>query len=204
MKYLVSLLLVLSTSAYAYAQETIPGQTIYSSNFDIDNISRTCTFYIPLNYGKSEAYPLVLILNDKGSNAKNIIKNYGDMIHAHADSISAIVLYADAVAGGWNDGTGKDSINDVGYLSILTDYFVQRYQADASKVFIIGLGSAAVMAKRFGCDLPGKVAAIVSFSDTVSQNGCTNLAVPIMPLKRNVNAVNIHNAFGFFMLHLKE
>ncbi|CAN5757019.1 hypothetical protein BH10BAC2_BH10BAC2_07620 [soil metagenome] len=204
MKHFVFLLLVFITSTCAYTQEVIPGQTIYSSNFDIDGISRTCTFYIPLGYGKSEACPLVIMLHDRGSNAKNIIKSYGDIMHANADSISAIVIYPEAVADGWKDGTEKDSINDVGYLSILTDYFVQRYHADPTRVFITGLGNGAAMAYRFGCDLPGKVAALVAFTNTDSKSNCINLAVPVMRVSGKVNAVSINNVFEFFMLHRKE
>ena len=70
---------ILLISIAVNAQDAIPGQTIYSSNFNIDNIPRSCTFYIPLGYGKQETYPLVIMLHDKGSSAKSIIKTYGDL-----------------------------------------------------------------------------------------------------------------------------
>lgn len=204
MKHFVFLLLIFITSTCSYAQETIPGQTIYSSSFDIDGISRACTFYIPLGYGKSETYPLVIVLHDQGLNAKSIIKNYGDIMHANADSISAIVIYPEAVDGFWNDGTGEDSVNDVGYLSILSDYFVQRYQADPARLFITGFGNGAAMAYRLGCDLPAKVTSLAVFNNTGYKTSCINFSVPVIQANDKVGAVTINNAFRFFMLHKKE
>ena len=142
MKKIICMFCALVTSILLYAQDAIPGQTIYSSDFNIDGIARSCTFYIPLDYGKKDDYPLIIILHDSGSNSKNMIKSYGAIMHAHADSVTAIIIYPDAVAGRWNDGTDtKDSINDAGYLSILTDYFIQRYQCNPAQVYIAGFGN---------------------------------------------------------------
>lgn len=209
MKHFVCLFFLLIASISAFTQEAIPGQTIYSSDFDIDGMPRTCTFYIPRDYGKYATYSLVIILHDKGSGAKNIIKSYGDIMHANADSVTAIVIYPDAVAGKWNDGTGNDSINDVGYLSILADYFIQRYQCDPSHVFIAGFGNGANMAYKFSCDLPGKIAAVALFSNTENKVGCANIAVPVMPAaiipsSGKVNNTTINNMWKFFMQQRKE
>ncbi|QEC67230.1 hypothetical protein FRZ67_07950 [Panacibacter ginsenosidivorans] len=211
MQKLIYTFFILIASITADAQDAIPGQTIYSSNFNIDNIPRSCTFYIPLDYGKQETYPLVIILHDKGSSAKNVIKTYGDLLHANADSAGAIIIYPDAVDTKWNDGTNKDSVNDVGYLSILTDYFIQRYQCDPDQVYIAGFGNGAAMAHKFACDLPGKVTAIASFFNPDNKGSCNNLLVPVLPVTAISLSANgrltttaISNMWKFFMQHKKK
>ena len=211
MRKIICTFFLLIISIAVNAQDAIPGQTIYSSNFNIDNIPRNCVFYIPLGYGKHEAYPLVIMLHDKGSSAKNVIKTYGVPLHANADSASAIIIYPDAVAGHWNDGTANDTVNDVGYLSILADYFIQRYQCDPDQVYITGFGNGAAMAYKFACDLPGKAAAVASFFNAGNGGLCNNISVPVLPstvvsLSANGKLTNatIGYMWKFFMQHKKK
>jgi len=148
-------------------------------------------------------YPLLIMLHDKGTDAKTLIKNYGDMLHANADGIPAVIIYPDAVEGKWNDDAA-DSINDVGYLSILVDYFVQRYQCNPEQVFIAGFGNGASMAYRFCCDLPGKVAAVALFSNTGTRPVCSNFTVPLMPEASKVSNAAINTMWQFFMQQVKQ
>lgn len=210
MQKIICTFFILIISIALNAQDAIPGQTIYSSNFNIDDIPRNCTFYIPLGYGKHETYPLVIILHDKGSSAKNVIKAYGDIMHSNADKDSAVVIYPDAVAGHWSDGTSNDSVNDVGYLNILADYFIQRYQCNSDQVYIAGFGNGAAMAYKFVCDFPAKAIALASFFDTANKNACTNILVPVLPAAQVTSAngkltdATINNMWKFFMQHTKE
>jgi len=211
MKKSACLFYALAISTALNAQDVIPGQTIYSSNFTIDGIPRNCTFYIPLNYSRQETYPLIIVLHDKGSAAKNIIKDYGDILHACADSNSTIIIYPDAVAGTWNDGTEKDSVNDAGYLSILADYFIQRYECNSKQIYVAGFGNGAAMAYKFACDLPVKVAAIASFFNQDNKGACNTVSAPVMPaadiaITANGKLTNeaIGNMFKFFMQYKKE
>ena len=124
----------------AFSQyEAIQPQGIYTSDFNIDNIPRLITYYMPLNWGKKDLYPLVVVLHDSGSSAKKMIKSLGDIIHAKADSSDCVVLYPDAVAMHWNSKTGApfpatDTINDAGFISMMVDFFVQQYQCDPDRL----------------------------------------------------------------------
>ena len=209
MKHFSCILILCFTVSGIPAQNSIAGQTLYNSNFDIDGIPRSCTFYIPLKYGKTETLPLIIMLHDKNSNVKTLIKNYGDTMHTIADSIGAVIIYPSAVAGTWHDSSIKNSVNDVGYISILIDYFVQRYQCSAEQVYIAGVGNGAAMAMRFACDLPSKVTAIAALLYTGNPT-CENLLVPLMSAEKTITSSGkitntiLSDMWKFFLEHKKE
>src|SRR3954452_21220547 len=115
---LVTVLLLSFSLSHVFSQyEGMQPQGIYTSDFNIDNRPRLITYYMPLNWGKKDLYPLVVVLHDANSSAKSTIKSLGDFINAKADSSDCVVLYPDAIAAHWNSKTdtssaAKDSIND--------------------------------------------------------------------------------------------
>lgn len=209
MKYALLIFFVFSVNIVCFSQQALQGQTIYSSDFNIDDIPRNCLFYIPLNFDKTEDHPLLVMLHDKNSTVKSLIKNYGDAMHTIADSIGAVIIYPSAVAAAWNDGSAKDSINDVGYISILIDYFVQRYQCNGSQVYVAGIGNGASMALKTACNIPSKIAAVAA----LLFNGnplCENFSLPLFPQEKiisvngKVSIQSLHEMFKFFMENKKE
>lgn len=177
---LLPCLFILAASAQEGAVQT---KGYYNSDFNIDNIPRYINFYIPAGFGKKDEYPLVFVLHGEGETGKTIIKRYADDIERLADSTTAIVIYPDAVKGHWNTKTGShaatDTINDVGFIQIMLDYFVQRYSVNPGSVYVIGFGNGGDMAWRIGCNLGKKIAAIAPFTVPASnmQNSC-QLAIP--------------------------
>src|SRR4051812_1078485 len=153
----------------SYSQnDSLKGGELYSSNFLIDGIQRNFIYYLPVNYGKQDMYPLVIFLHEENGSGKSIVKNYGSIIQPLADSSDAIVIYPDAVASHWNEKMGDsspatDTINDVGFISILIDYFRQVYGSNPHQVYVSGLFSGGKLAYRLSCDIPGKVTAIAPF-----------------------------------------
>src|SRR4051812_9145514 len=128
-----------------YSQnDSLKGGELYSSNFLIDGIQRNFIYYLPVNYGKQDMYPLVIFLHEENGTVKRFIKNYGNTIAPLADSSDAIVIYPDAIAGHWNEkmggnSTATDTINDVGFISILIDYFRHVYGSNPRQVYVSGL-----------------------------------------------------------------
>jgi polyhydroxybutyrate depolymerase len=170
LKFVVALLLSSSLS-HAFSQyEAIQPQGIYTSDFNIDNRPRLITYYMPLNWGKKDMYPLVVVLHDANSSAKNTIKSLGDIIDAKADSGDCVVLYPDAVAGHWSSKTDTanaavDSVNDAGFISIMVDFFIQQYKCDPQRLYVVGMGNGGDMAKLINCYSPNKYAAVASIND---------------------------------------
>ena len=208
LKLVIVLLLCFSLS-HAFSQyEAIQPQGIYTSDFNIDNIPRLITYYMPLNWGKKDAYPLVVVLHDANSNAKNTIKSLGDVIHAKADSSDCVVLYPDAIAAHWNSKTGApfpatDSINDAGFISIMVDFFIQQYQCDPKRLYVIGTGNGGDMAKLLNCYSTNKYAAIASINgdktNPCQSSNTANILEVNAPVKEAVK-----QAWDFVVPHEKK
>lgn len=178
-KHLLLLLLLAATYLHVHAQDNVVAQTIYNTSFVIDGIERNCLFYIPLHYNKDEgSYRLLIVLHDTGKTAKNVVSTYSDVLHRQADTAKAIVLYPDAVNKTWNTGPTTNGVNDAGFISIISDYFVQRYNCNAAEIFVAGLGHGGAMARKLGCDLPKKIAGIADFSMAGKPYTCS---VPLLP-----------------------
>ncbi|MBG9376531.1 hypothetical protein I5907_09820 [Panacibacter sp. DH6] len=160
-------------------QDNLAGQTIYNTDFIIDGIPRNCLFYIPQHHNKEvNQYRLLIVLHDSGSTSKNVVSRYGDVLHAQSDSLQAVVLYPDAAGKTWSTGNAPGSVNDAGFISIIADYFVQRYGCNAKELFVAGLGQGGAMARKLGCDLPSKLAGIADLSASLQPYTCT---VPLLP-----------------------
>jgi len=204
----------------AFCQEdSVKGGELYSSNFLIDSIQRNFIYYMPVNYGKKDEYPLVIFLHDQNENGKALIKSYGNKIQALADSSDAIVIYPDAVAAHWNDKSGArfpatDKVNDVGFISILIDYFKQVYSCDARRVYVAGFFNGGNLAYRLTCDISAKITAVAPFISDMKEitNKCnSDNSVAIMntnsltdSTNKKVSAASIEEVWKFFMSKTKE
>lgn len=205
LKFVSAVLLSFCLSSTFGQYEAIQPQGIYTSEFTIDNIPRLITYYMPQNWGKQEKYPLVVVLHDAGSSAKNNIKSFGDVLHAKADSGNCVVLYPDAVAGHWNSKTGDpfpatDTINDAGFVSMMVDFFIQQYQCAPERLYVIGIGNGGDLAKLMNCERPNKYAAVASINGSAAGNCASgaNVTEVSAPAK-----VALTPAWTFLMQHDK-
>ena len=206
---LVAVFLLSFSLSHAFSQyEGIQPQGVYTSDFNIDNRPRLITYYMPLSWGKRDLYPLVVVLHDANSSAKNTIKSLGDIIHARADSTDCVVLYPDAVAAHWNSKTGTsssagDSVNDAGFISIMVDFFIQQYRCDPKRLYIIGVGSGGNMAKQLNCYSTNKYAAIASINgneaSTCQNSNTANTLDVNAPIKEAIG-----QSWDFVLKHQKQ
>lgn len=205
--------MILSFGTITFAQaDSLKGGELYSSNFLIDNIQRNFTYYMPLNYGTKDVYPLVIFLHRQNSSSENAIKMYGISIHAMADTFSSVVIYPDAVNKNWNSGmntTSNDSINDVGFISILIDYFRDVYHCDAKRVYVTGISNGGALAYRLACNIPFKIAAVSPFVSNMPEltaqcKAESSVAVTGTVSNENPSHTDIAQAWKFFMEHSKE
>lgn len=184
-KSYVVLFLCMHLSMQLFSQDVLlKPQSIYSSNFIIDGIQRNFLYYAPLHYGNNDSYPLIILLHAKDQTGKDLLNKYGDQVHAGADSVNAVVVYPDAVAKHWNafeKFPATDTINDVGFLSILIDYFIQQYQCNEKEVYVAGFENGAAMAIKLAATPGTKIASIAPFfydNDTVKNK--INKSVKVM------------------------
>ena len=207
------LLILLNFQSVVYSQnDSLKGGELYSSNFLIDGIQRNFTYYMPVNYGKKDLYPLVIILHEAGKSSKDAIKSYGEKIQSMADSSACIVVYPDAVAGHWNDKMDEslpatDTINDVGFISILIDYFRDVYHCDPKRVYVAGLANSGKFAYRLSCDIAFKLTAIAAHISNAEEEASKckrDESVAIINLNPSGDQNSIVEAWNFFTGHEKK
>ncbi len=209
--HIILWLLFLQLKIFAQ-NDSLKGQEIYSSNFTIDGRERTILYYIPLNYMQKQIYPLVIFLHGAGSSGKNMIKTYGDILHAKADAADCIIMYPDAFGGKW-DSAG-DSVNDVGFITIMISYFIQVYHADPNRVYLMGISVGGEMALRTACAIPYEIAAVAAFTGDAKNGtgGCTIAkSVAVMDTKKYPQQIlqkpdsnAISEAIGFLLMQKKQ
>jgi poly(3-hydroxybutyrate) depolymerase len=187
---IVSTASILTLFCFAAKSQTdsLKGKELYSSNFSIDGVQRNFTYYMPVEYGRKDVYPLILVLSDSTDNAISIIKKYGDAIQAKADSFNCIVVYASPVKNDWNDKidstpVSAQRINDFGFLNILIDYFIQQYSADGKQVGVCGFFDGGKMASSLSCKISYKIGASVSFiteDENIEKRCDSSASIPMM------------------------
>jgi polyhydroxybutyrate depolymerase len=167
---------------------------------------------MPVNYGKKGLYPLTIILHDTGKSSKDVIKSYGHKIQTLADSSDCIVVYPDAVGSHWNDKMSEgfpasDTTNDVGFMSILIDYFRDVYYCDAKRVYVAGLGNGGKLAYRLSCDIAFKITAIAAYTsylEDASSKCKSDTSVAKINFDEPGGGNPIADAWNFFMSHGKN
>lgn len=190
MKFLYTfIILLLFYSKDVFGQyDSLKAKGIYTSNFIIDEVPRNLTYYMPLNYGKLDIYPLLIVLHDNNSNSMSVIKKYNELIHKKADSANCVVMYPDAVNGIWKTNKDKDSLNDRMFVTIMLNFFIQQYHCDASHIYLLGIGKGSEIAYQFGCERNRKVTAIASVNKMNVER-----SEPICADKKDLPILNIAN-----------
>lgn len=73
------------------------------------------------------------------------------------------------------------TVNDVGFLTALTDSIKANFNVDEDRIFISGFSNGGFMTQRMLCEQPGLFRAAASHSGTkaLTLTQCTSLAVPV-------------------------
>lgn len=87
----------------------------------------------------------------------------------------------------WNDcrlqKANKFNSDDVGFISKLIDFAINKYQINNKKVFVTGVSNGGLMSYRLAAELPEKITAIAAFSaNNFKEDECSykNIAIPVM------------------------
>ncbi len=132
-------------------------------------LERAYAVHYPRNKQPVFRKPLVFVLHGGGgADARTMARRTG--MNGIADREDFIVVYPAGVDGQWNDGRGKTfrgakenaAVDDVGFLSALIDLFVQQGQADAVRIYAMGLSNGGMMTYRLGIELGHRLAAIAA------------------------------------------
>ncbi|MDA8140519.1 MAG: dienelactone hydrolase family protein [Desulfobacteraceae bacterium] len=136
---------------------------------NVAGVERQYTVHYPTNKTPQRPGPLVIVLHGAGgASAENLAKWTG--LDTIADREGFIVVYPSGLNGRWNDGRGETfrrskqvrAVDDVGFMRSLIDGFIQRGEADASRVYVTGVSNGGMMAYRLGIELGAKLAAVAA------------------------------------------
>lgn len=131
-----------------------------------DGRTRRYQLILPASYQEAGSHPLVLALHGGGGSAERMC-SLQEGIQTLVDRERFIVVCPQGVEGHWNDGRQIDNyaayaerIDDVGFLTALTQRLIEDYGIDPKRVFITGFSNGGMMTYRMACERTGLFAAI--------------------------------------------
>nr|AUN37581.1 LpqC [uncultured bacterium] len=119
--------------------------------------------YLPVNYRREQATPLLFVLHGGASDGNGMIKLTDGGFNRLADEYNFMVCYPDGI-GRYNRQNSPRALAHAdaevfrGLLSSLASY----YTIDQRRVFVTGLSDGGNMAYRLACDLPDEIAGIAA------------------------------------------
>lgn len=133
----------------------------------VGGIERTYVLHVPASLPPTGGFSLILAFHGDGGQGTTMARLM--KLDAFADRRGFIVVYPDSVDRHWNDGrvTGKNKVDDVGFVSAVLDDIRQRYPIHPGRVFAMGISNGALFAERLGCELADRVSAIAPVSGTM-------------------------------------
>ena len=153
---------------------------------------RTYLLHAPSCYKKGTPIPLVLAFHGGGGTGEAAEMQSG--LSKKAEEACFIVVYPDGVSKFgipgrrqyWASGTARtesrsEGIDDVGFISTLTDKLSQEYSIDPKMIYATGLSNGAQMSYRLACELSDKIAAIAPIGSGMVVEDCKPIRpVPVM------------------------
>jgi len=150
----------------------IPQKTLaqYDSLY-YDGLNRTYLVHLPIGYNDLEpAHPLILAFHGGYGDAYNMETMSGLSEKADTTKNKFIVVYPEGARNSiskstWNAGgccgyAQRQNIDDVGFVSVLIDTLLNRYNINENKIYATGMSNGAMLCYRLAAELSHKVAAI--------------------------------------------
>ncbi len=197
MEKLIGLILTLLVLTYSYGAMA---NTQLDIKFDADKL-RTAWVDLPNNYTSLKKYPVVIMLHGGGGNGEQARKMTGfDDIGDHEGFITVYpyghptvglsVFRSDSQEAQsmiWAGGPccGEGIQDDVRFLDVMLTTVIRTYNADKKRIYMVGHGNGGMMAYRYVCAHPEKIAALAVNSGPASFVKCDKA-------KRPVPILNLH------------
>ena len=133
------------------------------------DFTRTYQLHIPRGYDPTRRTPIVVLLHGQGSYGiqQLIYSNY----RALADREGFIVVAPDTAYPLYDLWLADGGADDVGFVARLLARLKANLCIDPDRVFATGISSGAFMASHLACQIPGRIAAVVTVAGTVVDAG---------------------------------
>lgn len=135
-----------------------------------DGIERSYWVEMPANYDNKKAYPVIIGLHPRGSQAINVYQGWNRFFglkDQYGDN--AILLAPDGLNAGW----GNDGDRDIRFMRAMLSQVQQGACTDTQRVFATGFSFGGMMSNAIGCQMGDVVRAIVPMSGSL-WSGCAS------------------------------
>jgi polyhydroxybutyrate depolymerase len=124
-------------------------------------VARQVRIYRPLR--ADAAPPLVVVLHGASLTAEQTESYYH--WDQTADAYGFVVAYPQGLENLWNAGSccgdaPQRHIDDIGFVAAVIDTVSSAERIDTSRVYLTGVSNGAMLAYRFACERPGRLAAL--------------------------------------------
>jgi polyhydroxybutyrate depolymerase len=128
---------------------------------------RTFSFYVPASVSKAPA--LIFVLHGSDGNGAQMRKFSHFQFDVLADREGFIVVYPDGYKGFWNDcrksadyAANVENIDDPAFFRAMVAFFVERFRADATRGYAMGVSNGGHMIYRLALEMPETFAALAA------------------------------------------
>lgn len=150
----------------AYREPAVAGKLQHDA-VTAAQLQRTFSFYVPDAVAKAPA--LIFALHGSGGDGATMRQLTRFQFDQLADHQGYIVVYPDGYKKYWNDcrksadyAANVENIDDPAFFRAMIAYFVQRFHADATRVYAFGLSNGGHMTYRLGLEMPESFAALAA------------------------------------------
>jgi polyhydroxybutyrate depolymerase len=138
---------------------------------------RTFHLYQPITSAQAKKpIPTIIALHGGGKRGgKAMGRHLG--LNKIAKQQHLMIVYPEGIRSQWNDGRetsyrgkqGIEQVDDVGFLSKLTQKLISHYGADAKRIYLLGVSNGGMMSQRLACEASEQFAAIATVIASMPQ-----------------------------------
>lgn len=188
MERLIALLLAL-----CLFQVSTAGAATTELVYQFGDVKRSAHMQVPDGFDKEQRYPAVIVLHSTGETGRymEVMTGFGELGRKE----KFVTVFPDGVSTSakkrmtWNAVTccGRAKLretDDVKFLDTLIDDLVDDKSVDPKRVYLVGQGNGGMMAYRYACKHPEKLAAIAVSGGQAAYRDCvkTDRAVPLLQI----------------------
>jgi len=186
--------------------------SVQSATIQVGQLDRSYLFYVPRNLPTNP--PLVFALHGATQNAGRMRVSTGYEFERLADKHGFIVIYPNGYKNHWNDcrkaasyAARRKNINDEAFILALIERFHSTFNADQTRVFVMGYSNGGHMAFRLALEMPERITAIAAVAANLpTDDNCdcrkSGGAIPVMIMNGTADPINPYGGgkisiFGF-------
>jgi len=185
---LLPVLLMACGTLWAHDVQQVENVTSFSTRVMSDLRNREVVYFRPNAASAAPAPAIVLLHYLHGTpedmadltNVARLARDYGVWL-----------ILPDGVQGKWNyGGLSVKTVNDVKFIGKVIDDAIAKYPIDPKRIYMAGYSNGGLMAQRFACADPGRIAAVGVVSTTIEQLDALGCRPPVGTPMLYINGVD--------------